>query len=142
MEKSGKTNVTVSTEIDLSPEKVWELWTSPAHITHWNFASDDWQCPAAENDLKPGGKFNWHMEAKDGSAGFDFSGIYLEIVPNELIRYKMDDGRLVQIEFKSQESGVKIIETFEAENQNSIELQRQGWQAILDNFKKYSLLTN
>lgn len=139
METSGKTTVTVSTEIPLSVDKVWELWTKPEHITQWNFASEDWQCPSAENDLKPGGKFKWRMEAKDGSVGFDFSGVYLEVVQNQLISSKLDDGRMVKLEFSIQESGVKIIETFEAENQNSVELQKQGWQAILDNFKAYAL---
>jgi uncharacterized protein YndB with AHSA1/START domain len=107
-------------------------------IPLWNYASDDWHSPFAENDLSVGGKFLSRMEAKDGSFGFDFSGVYDDVRINESISYTLDDGRKVSITFISQENETKIIQTFEAENTNPIELQKQGWQAILDNFKKYT----
>ncbi|MDX1920419.1 MAG: SRPBCC family protein [Candidatus Caenarcaniphilales bacterium] len=129
----------ISVEITLSApiEKVWELWTLPEHIVKWNQASDDWHTLFAENDLRVGGKFLSRMEAKDGSFGFDFGGVYQEVKINELIVYTIDDGRKVEISFTTIDKETKVVETFEAENENSIELQRAGWQAILDNFKKY-----
>lgn len=130
--------ITVSTTIQAPVEKVWKLWTEPTHITKWSNASDDWHTPFAENDLRAGGNFLSRMEAKDGSFGFDFSGTYDEVKLHEVIAYTMSDGRKVKITFKGQESETEVIETFDAESTNSIELQQQGWQAILDNFKKYS----
>lgn len=136
METQVKT-VTVENTVKAPVEKVWKFWTSPEHITQWNNASDDWHTPRAENDLRTGGKFLARMEAKDGSVGFDFAGEYDEVKPNQLIKYTMGDGRKVRITFSSKGNETKVVETFDAESKNSIELQRTGWQAILDNFKKY-----
>lgn len=137
MEKT-KTKITVATTVDRPSKEVWEMWTSPGHITNWNFASDDWQCPTAENDLREGGKFVSRMEAKDGSAGFDFSGVYDEIILHKLIAYTMDDGRKVRINFDEKEGKTKITQIFEAEDSHSIDEQKNGWQSIMDNFKKYA----
>jgi uncharacterized protein YndB with AHSA1/START domain len=130
--------VTIETTVDKPVEIVWEYWTEPQHITKWNSASEDWHTPIAENDLRVGGKFLSRMEAKDGSFGFDFGGVYDEVRINESISYTLGDGRKVNITFISQENETKIIETFEAESSNPIEMQAAGWQAILDNFKKYT----
>ena len=129
--------ITVQTILKAPIEKVWELWISPEHITQWNHASADWHTPYAENDLKVGGKFKYTMAAKDGSMQFDFGGTYTEIVNHSLIAYTIDDGRKVKITFESQENGVVITEKFDPETENSEVLQQQGWQAILDNFKKH-----
>lgn len=138
MQTTEKTLITVQTSISAPIEKVWNRWTSPEHIIHWNNASNDWHTPKAENDLRAGGKFLYRMEAKDGSMGFDFNGIYDEVKMNELIRYKIEGGRSVTVTFNGNGNETTVVETFEAENINSIELQRAGWQAILDNFKKYT----
>ena len=138
MESSKKGIITVDTTVQKPVEKVWECWTNPKHITQWSNASDDWHAPKAENDLRAGGNFLTRMEAKDGSFGFDFTGVYDEVKQYELISYTLEDGRKVEITFIDQENGTKIVETFQAENTNSIEMQKAGWQAILDNFKKYS----
>jgi len=138
METKEKTVITISATVNAPVEKVWEYWTSPAHIVKWNNASDDWHTTKAENDLKPGGKFSSRMEAKDGSFGFDFGGIYDEVRPNEYIEYTMGDSRKAWIDFTSEGSSTNIVTKFEAEETNSIELQQGGWQAILNNFKKYT----
>lgn len=138
MNTNKKTEITVSVIVNAPLQKVWQFWTLPEHIKQWNFASDDWHTPKAENDLQVGGKFLSRMEAKDGSFGFDFLGVYDEIKENELITYTMVDGRKAKIIFINEGNAAKVIETFEAENENSIELQQGGWQAILNNFKKYS----
>ena len=130
--------VTVETTIQASVEKVWKYWTEPTHITKWNSASDDWHTPYAENDLRVGGKFLSRMEAKDGSFGFDFGGIYDDVILHKVIAYTLGDGRKVNITFKDQENETEVIVTFDAETENPIEFQQQGWQAILDNFKKYA----
>ncbi|MNY53127.1 hypothetical protein D3C86_1888570 [compost metagenome] len=117
---------------------MWAFWTEPQHITQWSFASDDWHAPTAENDLRAGGNFLTRMEAKDGSFGFDFGGVYDEVRTNEFISYTLGDGRKVAITFIAQEEGTKIIETFDVESTNPVEMQQAGWQAFLDNFKKYS----
>ncbi len=133
-----KETITVQTVVNAPVEKVWEFWTNPEHITKWNNASDDWHTPWAENDLRVSGKFTCRMEAKDGSSGFDFSGVYDEVKENEVIAYTMDDDRKVKVTFtKNNDNETEIVETFEAEGTNPIEMQRSGWQAILDNFKKY-----
>lgn len=137
MESGKKETLTVETTVQKPVEKVWECWTNPKHITQWSNASDDWHVPNAENDLRAGGNFLTRMEAKDGSFGFDFAGIYDEVRQNEFISYTLGDERKVEISFISQEKGTQVVETFEAENTNSIEMQQEGWQAILDNFKKY-----
>ena len=138
METTITTNITVENTVNAPVEKVWQYWTSPEHICKWNNASDDWHTPRAENDLRVGGKFLSRMEAKDGSFGFDFGGIYDEVKTNEVIAYTIGDGRKVKINFTNQGNETKVVETFEAENENSIELQRGGWQNILDSFKKYT----
>jgi len=130
--------VTVEATVNAPVEKVWKTWSEPQHITKWCAASDDWHAPKAENDLRTGGTFSTRMEAKDGSFGFDFGGIYDNVKKNELIEYTMGDGRTVQVTFSPSGDQTKIVETFDAETTNSIEMQRGGWQAILDNFKKYT----
>lgn len=130
--------ITVETVVKAPISKVWKYWNKPEHITHWAFASDDWESPVAENDLREGGKFKTTMAAKDRSASFDFTGTYTAIKEHELIEYDMDEAnRHVQVEFSEIPDGVKVTETFDPENENSEEMQRSGWQAILDNFKKY-----
>lgn len=138
MDTKEKTFITVQTAINAPIEKIWKLWTTPEHIIKWNNASDDWHTPFAENDLRTGGKFLSRMEAKDGSFGFDFGGVYDSVKTNEAIDYTIGDGRKVKITFTSKDNETKVIETFEAENQHTIEMQQSGWQAILDNFKKYA----
>ncbi|MBS1597909.1 MAG: SRPBCC family protein [Bacteroidetes bacterium] len=131
-------SITVESTVNAPVEKVWKFWSAPEHITKWCAASDDWHTPRAENDLRTGGQFLSRMEAKDGSFGFDFGGVYDDVKTNELIAYTMGDGRKVKITFSPSGSATKIVETFDAETQNPIEMQRGGWQAILDNFKKYT----
>jgi len=138
METAHKKSITVETTVKASVEKVWEVWTMPEHIVKWNNASADWHTTRAQNDLRAGGKFLSRMEAKDGSFAFDFEGTYDEVKTNELISYSIGDGRKAKIIFIAEDNETKVVETFEAENQNSIEMQRGGWQAILDNFKKYT----
>ena len=135
---STKTAITVESTIQAPVEKVWELWTSPQHITKWNNASDDWHTPRAENDLRVGGSFSARMEARDGSVGFDFGGVYDEVEPAQRIAYTLGDGRRVQVSFADTGNGTHLVETFEAEEQNPVEMQKGGWQAILDNFRKYA----
>jgi uncharacterized protein YndB with AHSA1/START domain len=137
METANKTLITVENTVKAPAEKVWKYWTAPEHITKWNNASDDWHTPHAENDIRVGGKFLVRMEAKDGSAGFDFGGVYNELKINELIVYTIGDGRKVTVRFTGKGNETNVVETFEAENIHSIDMQRGGWQAILDNFKKY-----
>lgn len=132
-----KEKITVQTIVKANLNNVWDSWTKPEHIIHWNFASEDWCCPAATNDLQKGGEFNFRMESKDGKIGFDFTGIYDKIIDEKLITYKMTDGRMVEIHFEQNGKEVTVKETFEAEGTNSDELQRNGWQAILSNFKRY-----
>lgn len=132
-----KTKITIETIISADTKKVWEYYSAPEHITKWNFASDDWHCPSAENDLRTGGKFKSRMEAKDGSFGFDFEGVYDEVVDHKKIAYTMPDGRQVITNFESDGGRTKVTTTFDAENKNSVEMQRTGWQSILNNFKQY-----
>lgn len=133
-----KTFISVQTKVNAPVETVWKIWTNPDDIIKWNNASDDWHTPKASNDLKTGGSFNFRMEAKDGSMGFDFDGIYDNVKSYEQIEYTMSDGRKVSVSFVSEGDKTIIVETFEAEDIHSIELQQTGWQAILDNFKKYT----
>jgi uncharacterized protein YndB with AHSA1/START domain len=132
------TKITVQAEVKADPKKVWDYWTQPEHITKWNFASDDWHCPAAENDLRVGGKMKSRMEAKDGSFGFDFEAIYDEVVDQQKITYTMLDGRQATTSFEKHGSNTKLVIVFDAESENPVEMQRGGWQAILDNFVKYT----
>jgi len=137
METVDKTSITVKTNVNAPVEKVWEFWKEPKHIIQWCNASEDWHAPKAENDLKNDGKFSTTMAAKDGSMSFDFEGTYSNVQENKLIEYTIADGRKVAIDFTENGNETKIIETFEAENTHPVEMQRSGWQAILDNFKKY-----
>lgn len=138
METTGVTRITVECVVNAPAEKVWKYWNQPEHITQWCSASDDWHAPKAANDLKVGGNFSTRMEAKDGSFGFDFGGVYDEVKTNELIKYTMGDGRKVEVHFTPNGNETKIVETFDAENTHSLEMQQGGWQAILNNFKKYT----
>ncbi|MBM6996596.1 SRPBCC family protein [Paenibacillus sp. DXFW5] len=137
METNQPTKVTVQAVIQAPVEKVWSDWTEPEHITKWNQASDDWHAPRAENDLRVGGTFLTRMEAKDGSMGFDFGGVYDEVKTHEFISYTLGDGRRVEITFAAEGQGTKVVETFDAESTHPVEFQQAGWQAILDNFKMY-----
>lgn len=130
--------ITIFQRINAPLETVWNNWTEPDHITNWNFASDEWHCPNATNELRIGGTFSWRMEAKDGSMGFDFEGTYTNIKENSLIEYTLWDDRTVRIEFAVNGSTTTITEHFEAEDEHSAQQQRDGWQAILDNFKSYT----
>lgn len=130
--------ITIKSTVKASLDKVWSFWNSPEHITKWNFASPDWHTPYAENDLREGGKFKSTMAAKDGSMSFDFEGEFTLVKPNEALSYVMTDGRKVEITFAETADGVEITESFDPENQNPEEMQRAGWQAILDNFKNYA----
>lgn len=129
--------ITVETTIEAPVAKVWQYWSTPEHITKWTFASSDWHAPYAENDLRKDGTFKTTMAAKDGSVSFDFEGVYADVDEHKYIAYDLADGRTVQITFDSDGKQTKVIETFDAENQNPIEMQSGGWQSILDNFKKY-----
>ena len=130
--------ITVGTTVNASIEKVWDIWTSPKHIIKWNSPSNDWHTPFAENDLKVGGKFKFTMAAKDGSMSFDFEGIYTIVENHEKIEYKLADDREVTIQFDDLGDRVKITESFDPETVNPLEMQKSGWQAIIDNFKKYT----
>lgn len=132
-----KAPITVEIIVNAPIEKVWEYWNKPEHITKWAFADDTWEAPSAENDLRKGGSFKTKMAAKDGSESFDFEGLYTSVEEHELIEYDMSDGRHVKVEFAQTPEGVKVTETFDPEEENSEELQKNGWQAILNNFKKY-----
>ncbi|MBL7703430.1 MAG: SRPBCC family protein [Ferruginibacter sp.] len=129
--------ITIEAAINAPVDKVWQYWSAPEHIKQWCSASSDWHVPHATNDLKAGGNFSTRMEAKDGSFGFDFGGIYDDVKTNELIAYTMADGRKVTVSFTSDGNATKVVETFDPENQNPVEMQRAGWQAILENFKKH-----
>lgn len=138
METLSKKVITVQNTIEAPVQKVWDYWTKPEHITKWNNASDDWHTPRAENDLRPGGTFSSRMEAKDGSMGFDFGGTYDAVTPNEYIESTLGDGRKVKVTFTADGDQTRVSESFETEDTHSIEMQRGGWQAILDSFKKYT----
>jgi uncharacterized protein YndB with AHSA1/START domain len=129
--------IKIEADINASIDKVWKYWNDPAHMTHWNYASTDWHCPWATNDLQIGGKFVARMEAKDGSVGFDFSGVYDEIEFQQKIVYSMEDGRIVKISFSFTDGKTNVKIHFDAETENPIELQQVGWQSILNNFKKH-----
>ena len=134
----GPTKITIEAIIVADKKKAWDYYTQPEQITKWNFASDDWHCPTASNDLRVGGKYVARMEAKDGSFAFDFEGIYQEIVVAQNFIYILADGRLVSVKFESPGKQTKVTVTFDAETENSLELQKNGWQAILNNYKKYT----
>jgi len=132
------TPITVRATVHATKEKVWDFYTRPEHITGWNFASDDWQCPSAENDMRPGGSYRARMEAKDGSFGFDFEAVYDEVIDQESFTYTLTDGRKVTVHFENEGDATLVTITFDAEDQNPVEMQRGGWQAILDNFRNYA----
>lgn len=134
----NSTSITVETTVNAPIEKVWEFWNNPDHITKWSFASPDWHTPDAENDLTVGGKFKNTMAAKDGSMSFDFGGTYTTVDQHKKIEYTLEDGRQVSIVFDLLSEQTRITETFDPESTHTIEMQRSGWQAILDNFKKYT----
>lgn len=135
---SDKTSITVKTTVKAPAPKVWEYWTAPQHIMQWNSASPDWHTPSAVSDLREGGTFRSRMEAKDGSFGFDFGGTFTKVVPEKALAYTMSDGRAVSVTFEEKGETVDVTETFDAETENSVEMQREGWQSILNNFKKYA----
>jgi uncharacterized protein YndB with AHSA1/START domain len=132
------TKITVEANVLAGKNKAWDYYTNPEHITEWNFADPSWHCPEAENDMRVGGKYRARMEAKDGSFGFDFEAIYTDLVIGDKFTYVMPDGRQVNVNFKEQAGSTHVAVTFDAETENSIEMQRGGWQAILDNYKKYT----
>ncbi|MEH3114193.1 SRPBCC family protein [Pedobacter terrae] len=134
----NSTSITVQTIVNAPIEKVWEFWNNPDHITRWSFASPDWHTPYAENDLKVDGKFKNTMAAKDGSASFDFVGTYTTVDEHQKIDYRIEDNRTVSIVFDALGEKTRITETFDTESTHPVEMQRDGWQAILDNFKKYA----
>ncbi len=129
--------ITVQNLVHAPLEKTWQMWTSPEHIVNWNHASDDWHTTQASNDVQVGGKFSSTMAAKDGSFSFDFEGVHDEVALHQRIASTMGDGRKMEVTFEKQGEETLVTETFEAETENSVNLQRLGWQAILDNFKKY-----
>ena len=131
--------LTVSTEINKPINEVWDFFNNPKHIINWNFAHESWECPSAKNDLKVGGKLEVRMQAKDGSFGFDLVGIYDEVIENELIKYHFEDDRNIKVIFERlSDNKTKVTENFDPENMNPLDFQKDGWQAILDNFKNYS----
>src|SRR5688572_28510820 len=138
METIERTAVTVEATVDAPVEKVWKYWNEPQHITQWCAASEDWHAPYAENDLRKDGKFKTTMAAKDGSFSFDFEGIYTKVEPNKLIEYVMSDGRKVVITFSADGSATSVTETFDPENEHPVVMQREGWQSILNNFKRHT----
>ena len=129
--------IVIQTTVKSSIEKVWADWTTPADINQWNAASDDWHNPRSTNDLRVDGKFSYRMEAKNGSMGFDFEGTYTKVEHGKLIEYVLEDERTVSVAFESVDGGIRVVETFDAEDSNSAEMQRQGWQCILDRFGSY-----
>lgn len=130
--------ITITTTVQADIQKAWNSWTQPEHITKWNHASDDWHCPKAANDLRKGGTFSATMASRDGKMSFDFEGVYDEVVPQKNLAYSLSDGRKVSVAFEERNGQTTVTETFDPEDQNPIEMQRDGWQAILDNFKKHT----
>jgi uncharacterized protein YndB with AHSA1/START domain len=135
---TNPTRITISTRVARPVAHVWSTWTDPAHITKWNAANDDWHCPKASNDLRTGGTFSSTMAAKDGSFSFDFAGVYDDVQLHRRIAYTMADGRTCEVLFEEKEGGTLVTESFDAEGQNPVDMQRAGWQAILDRFKAYA----
>lgn len=133
-----KDPITVSIQVNVPPAEAWKAWTDPQAITHWAFATDDWEAPHATNDVKVGGRFSTVMAAKDKSAQFEFGGMYTAVEPEALLEYTIDDGRKVRVAFEATNAGTKITEDFEPEHENTREMQAAGWQGILQNYKKYT----
>ncbi len=134
---SNDTKITVETVVNAPVEKTWQYWTEPEHIQMWNAASDDWHCPSATNDLRVGGEFHAQMAARDGSFSFDFTGVYSDVTPHSHLTYGLADGRKVDVRFEKMGEQTKVTETFDPEQENSMEMQKGGWQAILDRFKSH-----
>jgi len=130
--------IVVKTTVYAGIEKVWDYYTNPEHITKWNFADPSWQCPSASNDMRAGGKYSARMEAKDGSFGFDFEAVYDEVAEGERFTYTMPNGRQASVVFKKDGDQTEVTVTFDPETEHPLEMQKNGWQAILDNFKKYT----
>lgn len=130
--------ITTNVSINCPIEKVWDAFSNPAHIVHWNFAIPEWHCPAAKNDLQPGGSFSYTMAARDGSMSFEFGGVYDTVVLHKEITYTLGDGRKVEVRFNSTDQGSEIEQKFDPESINSHEMQQAGWQSILNNFKEYT----
>lgn len=130
-------NITVETVVKIDLDAAWRAWNNPEDIKQWNSASDDWHTTKSAVDLREGGRFSLRMEAKDGSEGFDFEGTYTRVVAQKLIEYRLGDGRNVKVQFSATADGVLVRETFEAESENTPEVQRQGWQAILNKFARH-----
>jgi uncharacterized protein YndB with AHSA1/START domain len=138
MEKQTFKTLSVHVTVNEPIEKVWKNFTHPEDIVHWYNASEDWHAPRATNDLRTGGKFLTRMEAKDGSFGFDFEGVYSEVIDYKLIVYGLADGRQVQVKFlELNRKTTEVLEVFDAETVNPLEMQQTGWQNILNNFKRY-----
>jgi uncharacterized protein YndB with AHSA1/START domain len=129
--------ITVETTVRSSLDRVWNAWNTPSDIKQWNAASDDWHTTQSSVDLREGGKFTARMEARDGSQGFDFEGVYTRVVPRKHVAYRMPDGREVTVDFREEKGAVVVTETFDAESTHPPEFQKEGWQAILDNFAKH-----
>jgi uncharacterized protein YndB with AHSA1/START domain len=138
METSNKTAITVETIVKAPIEKDRKYWNEPKHITQWCTATPEWHTPYSDNDVRVGGKFKSTMAAKDGSFSFDFEGVYTNVKENQVLEYTMPDGRKVKVLFSTEGGKVKVLETFDPEKENPVEMQKGGWQAILDNFKKYT----
>jgi len=130
--------IQIETIINAPKPLVWSAYNDPAHVVNWNAASDDWFCPQAANELREGGRFNYRMEARDGSFGFDFTGTYVKVYTGESLRYRLDDNRNVGVDFVDHGDQVRLVVRFEPEKENALDLQREGWQAILDRFKVYA----
>ncbi len=130
--------IVIQATVRASLDKVWKYWNSAEDIPFWAFASDDWGAESKTNDIVVGGRFVTRMYSKNSGQGFDFSGAYDEVVPNHVLAYTLDDGRKVRVEFTETADGVEIVQSFEPESENDLEFQRAGWQAFLDNFKKYA----
>jgi uncharacterized protein YndB with AHSA1/START domain len=130
--------ITVATTVPLAPERAWELYTDPRHVTQWNFAVNEWHCPSATIDLRVGGRHTARMEAKDGSFGFDFEGSYTEVDAPHSLTLLLGDGRQSRTTFEPSAGGTLVQTTFDAEGENSADMQRDGWQAILNNYRKYA----
>ncbi|MFB6456735.1 SRPBCC family protein [Chitinophaga sp. Hz27] len=129
--------INISTTVNADAKKTWDYYNQPEHITKWNFADPSWHCPSASNDLKTGGKYAARMEAKDGSFGFEFEAIYDEVIDGKAFTYSMADGRQVTVAFHPNGSQTDINIAFDPETENPVEMQKAGWQAILDNFQRY-----
>lgn len=129
--------ISIETEVKATLAQVWDAWVTPTDITNWNFAIDEWCCPSAELNLEVGGAFKYRMAAKDGSMAFDFEGTFIKVIPQNAIHFALGDNRVVTVEFTETASGVRVVETFDAEDEHSAEMQKQGWQSILNNFKKH-----